>query len=56
MIFDLLKIYSHIGDKAVVLVTHNPEVEKIADHVIKLRDGMIIADERPAKMTDKKAV
>ena len=56
MIFDLLKRYSHSGDTAVVVVTHNPEVAKIADHVIRLRDGMIIADERPAKMTDKKAV
>lgn len=56
MIFDLLKKYSHSEDTAVVVVTHNPEVAKIADHIIRLRDGMIVADERPEKMTDKKAV
>ena len=56
MIFDLLKRYSHSKDTAVVVVTHNPEVAKIADHVIRLRDGMIVADERPERLTDKKAV
>ena len=56
MIFDLLKKYSHSEDTAVVVVTHNPEVAKIADHIIRLRDGIIVADERPEKMTDKKAV
>lgn len=44
-IFALLKKYSRNKDTAVVVVTHNPEVAKIADHVIRLRDGMIVADE-----------
>lgn len=45
-IFDLLKRYSKNKDTAVVVVTHNPEVAEIADHVIRLRDGKIVADER----------
>ncbi len=56
-IFALLKKYSRNKDTAVVVVTHNPDVAKIADHVIRLRDGKIVADERPyEKLTDKKAV
>jgi len=45
-IFELLKRYSKHKDTAVVVVTHNPDVAKLADHVIRLRDGKIIADER----------
>ena len=57
MIFDLLKRYSRNEETAVVVVTHNPEVAKIADHVIRLRDGMIVADERADRgFTEKKAV
>lgn len=57
MIFDLLKRYSRNKETAVVVVTHNPEVAKIADHVIRLRDGMIVADERADRgFTEKKAV
>ncbi|HII08826.1 MAG TPA: ABC transporter ATP-binding protein, partial [Methanosphaera sp.] len=44
-IFHLLKKYSKNKDTAVVVVTHNPEVAKIADHVIKLQDGQIYSDE-----------
>jgi len=47
-IFKLLKKYSANKETAVVVVTHNPEVANIADHVIRLCDGNIIADETPA--------
>lgn len=45
-IFHLLKKYSKNEDTAVVVVTHNPEVAKIADHVIRLQDGKIYSDEK----------
>ena len=45
-IFALLKKYAKNKDTAVVVVTHNPDVAELADHVIKLRDGKIVADER----------
>lgn len=45
-IFHLLKKYSKNEDTAVVVVTHNPEVAQIADHVIKLQDGQIYSDEK----------
>ena len=44
-IFALLKKYSENKDTAVVVVTHNPDVAELADHVIRLRDGQIISDE-----------
>ena len=44
-IFKLLKKYSENKETAVVVVTHNPDVANIADHVIRLCDGKIIADE-----------
>ena len=47
-IFELLKGYSKSKDTAVVVVTHNPDVAKLADHVIRLCDGEIVADERTA--------
>lgn len=45
-IFELLKKLSKNENTAVVVVTHNPEVAEIADHIIRLRDGNIMADER----------
>lgn len=50
-IFALLKRYSTNKDTAVVVVTHNPDVAKIADHVIRLRDGKIVADETVSQPT-----
>lgn len=44
-IFNLLRRYSRNPETAVVVVTHNPDVAKIADHVIRLSDGRIVADE-----------
>ena len=57
MIFELLKKYSQNSDTAVVVVTHNPDIAKIADHVIRLRDGKIVSDERISQpIIENKAV
>ena len=57
MIFELLKKYSQNNETAVVVVTHNPDVAEIADHVIRLRDGKIVSDERFGKqILENKAV
>lgn len=57
MIFELLKKYSQNNDTAVVVVTHNPDIAKIADHVIRLRDGKIVSDERVSQpILENKAV
>jgi putative ABC transport system ATP-binding protein len=57
MIFELLKKYSQNNETAVVVVTHNPDIAKIADHVIRLRDGKIISDERVSQpIIENKAV
>lgn len=44
LVLDILKELSDKG-KLVVVVTHNNEVLKYADHVIKMKDGLIISDE-----------
>ena len=57
MLFELLKKYSQNNDTAVVVVTHNPDIAKIADHVIRLRDGKIVSDERVSQpIIENKAV
>ena len=57
MIFELLKKYSQNNETAVVVVTHNPDIAKIADHVIRLRDGKIVSDERISQpIIENKAV
>ncbi|MBO5575044.1 MAG: ABC transporter ATP-binding protein [Ruminococcus sp.] len=57
MIFELLKKYSQNNETAVVVVTHNPDIAEIADHVIRLRDGKIVSDERFGKQVlENKAV
>lgn len=52
-IFNLLRRYSRNSETAVVVVTHNPDVAKIADHVIRLSDGRIVADERVEEILEE---
>ena len=42
-VFDLLKKAAHDGGQAVVMVTHNPELARKADRVVRMEDGQILA-------------
>ncbi|MFA6624282.1 MAG: ABC transporter ATP-binding protein [Bacilli bacterium] len=44
-VLKLLDDYSKNNHKTVIIVTHNAAIREIADHVIRIRNGMIVADE-----------
>jgi ABC-type lipoprotein export system ATPase subunit len=35
-----------------VLITHEPDIAAFAQRVVRLRDGVIVSDERPAEVTE----
>ena len=44
---EVLKIIQNLNKehkKTIIIVTHNSEIAKIADHVIELKDGQIFRD------------
>ncbi len=41
MVLDILKAYVKGHNKTVVLITHNPEIAKLADRIMYIRDGKI---------------
>jgi lipoprotein-releasing system ATP-binding protein len=41
-VFDLLKKAAHEGGQAVVMVTHNPELARKADRVVRMEDGQVL--------------
>jgi len=45
-VLDLLHVLSHELHQTVLLVTHNASIARMADRVLRLRDGEIVADER----------
>jgi len=45
-VLDLLHKLSHELHQTVLLVTHNASIARMADRVLRLRDGEIVADER----------
>ena len=54
-IIELLMDVNKNKDKIIVVVTHNAEIAKLADRVIKISDGKIISDENqknPKKLQD----
>ena len=54
-IIELLMNVNKNKDKIIVVVTHNAEIAKLADRVIKISDGKIISDENqknPKKLQD----
>jgi putative ABC transport system ATP-binding protein len=44
----LLHELSHEMSQTVLLVTHNASIGRMADRVLRMRDGLIVADERNA--------
>lgn len=50
---EILELIESINKKygnTIIMVTHNEPIQKMADHVIKLRDGIVRTDEA---VTDK---
>jgi putative ABC transport system ATP-binding protein len=43
----LLRRYNRERGQTIVLVTHDAEVGAAADRIVRMRDGHIVADERP---------
>lgn len=52
-ILSLLTSFANHG-RAVLIVTHNKELARIAHHVIYLKDGRVVREERNARPTDVK--
>ncbi|MEZ5076174.1 MAG: ABC transporter ATP-binding protein [Solirubrobacterales bacterium] len=48
-VLELLHELSHEMHQTVLLVTHNASIARMADRVLRLRDGEIVADERNAE-------
>lgn len=46
-ILRLLREQTEEGDRAVVMVTHNREISRMADRVVELSGGRIVAERRP---------
>lgn len=57
---EVLKIIQNLNKehkKTIIIVTHNSEIAKIADHVIELKDGQIFRDvknEKPLEVSELK--
>lgn len=51
-VMELLKSLAHGQGCAVVVVTHDEDLVKHADRVIRLRDGALAGDQRPLKPTE----
>jgi putative ABC transport system ATP-binding protein len=45
-VMDLLRRLANEEKRAVVVVTHDPRLERYADRVVRVEDGTIVADER----------
>jgi putative ABC transport system ATP-binding protein len=51
-VLGLLRTVADDHDRTIIIVTHNTTIARIADRIIRLRDGEIIADERQADPAD----
>jgi putative ABC transport system ATP-binding protein len=45
-VVDLLRHLACEEDRAVVIVTHDPRLEPLADRIVRMEDGRIVADEK----------
>ena len=50
-IIKLLRDLNQQG-RTIVLITHEPDIAAFAQRVVRLRDGVIVSDERPAVVTE----
>jgi putative ABC transport system ATP-binding protein len=50
-IMKLLRDLNQQG-RTIVLITHEPDIAAFAQRVVRLRDGVIVSDERPAVVTE----
>jgi putative ABC transport system ATP-binding protein len=48
-VVDLLRRLAHEENRAVVMITHDVRLEPLADRLIRLEDGRVVADERGVK-------
>jgi putative ABC transport system ATP-binding protein len=48
-VMDVLARIAGQGDRAVLVVTHDPRTLPFADRIIRIEDGRIVGEERPAK-------
>jgi putative ABC transport system ATP-binding protein len=51
-VLGLLRTFNRERGQTVVLVTHDAEVGATCDRIIRMRDGLIVGDERVARTTD----
>jgi putative ABC transport system ATP-binding protein len=54
-VLDLLRQFNRERGQTVVLVTHDAEVGATCDRIIRMRDGLIVADERLAPVSEAAA-
>jgi putative ABC transport system ATP-binding protein len=50
-IMKLLRDLNQQG-RTIVLITHEPDIAAFAQRIVRLRDGVIVSDERPAEVTE----
>ncbi len=55
-VLDLLHRMAHELDQTVLIVTHNAAIAGMADRVLRMRDGRIVADERNEHPLDPSAL
>jgi putative ABC transport system ATP-binding protein len=47
----LLRELNHQG-RTIVLITHEPDIAAFASRVVRLRDGVIVSDQRQSVVTE----